>query len=206
MFKINVLLLFTIYLIKYTNAYFYVPTFMSNLPFQDGMAFAQRNNSLILFGGENATNTYTNNLYELSQLSDTFSWKTLNQTNTPPGTIYGQSIIHQNTMHLFGGMTNSTTNQLIPLQHYQYSFQNQSWTSSSTNAQNVSLNATTVPLNRKLFSATFDGNSKIYFYGGALNESAIFSDFWSYDLNTNQYTQLPNIQLPRYAHSASYLR
>jgi N-acetylneuraminic acid mutarotase len=202
----NILLLFSFYLIQHAHAYFYVPTFMSNLPFQDGMAYAQRNNSLVLFGGENATDTYTNNMYQLTQLSDTFSWETLNQTNTPPGMIYGQSIIHQDTMHVFGGITNSTSDQFVPLQHYQYSFQNQSWSSSTTNTQTISLNSTTMPLNRKLFSSTFDGTSKVYFYGGALNESIIFSDFWSFDINTSQYTRLPNINLPRYAHSASYLR
>jgi N-acetylneuraminic acid mutarotase len=193
--------------IELADAYFYVPNFMSNLPFQGGMATATRNNNtLLMFGGENATNSYTNNLYQLTQSSDTFNWQILQQNNAPPGTLYAQAVVtnNNNNMYLLGGMTNTTNNQIVPLQNYQFSFSTNTWTPSSSN--NVTLsNTTQLPYNRKLFSATYDNQNKIYIYGGALNETAIFSDFYSLDITTQQYTALPTPQIPRYGHTASLL-
>lgn len=199
------LLLFS--LLSVTEAYFYVPSFMSNLPFQGGMASATKNNSLYMFGGENATTSYTNNLYKLDQLTDTFTWETVNQVNTPPGTLYGQAVMTNNDtqMYLLGGMTNATNNQSVPLQYYQFAFDTNTWAAATTNT-----NATgnfTMPLNRKLFSANYDSSTnKIFIYGGALNENAIFSDLWSFDTTTQQFTQLPELGVPRYSHTASLLR
>ncbi|KAG2204229.1 hypothetical protein INT46_008844 [Mucor plumbeus] len=170
------------------------------------MASAAKNNSLYMFGGENATNSYTNNLYKLDQLTDTFTWETVNQVNTPPGTLYGQAVITNNDtqMYLLGGMTNATNNQLVPFQYYQFAFDTNTWTAPTTNT-----NATgniTMPLNRKLFSANYDSStSKIFIYGGSLNESAIFSDLWSFDTTTQQFTQLPELGVPRYSHTTSLL-
>lgn len=180
---------------------------MSNLPFQDGSATAVRNNNaLVLFGGENATNSYTNNLYQLTQTSDSFNWQILQQNNAPPGALYGQAIVvnNNNNMLLLGGMTNITNNQMVPLQNYQFDFNTNTWTPSSNNNATIS-NTTALPLNRKLFTATYDNQNKIYIYGGALNGTAIFSDFYSLDITTQQYTQLPNPQVARYGHTASLL-
>ncbi|KAI8987259.1 hypothetical protein BDF20DRAFT_849116 [Mycotypha africana] len=193
-------------LITLSEAYFYVPDFMANLPFKGGMSAAQKDKSLILFGGENATTTYTNDLYQLTRVADTFTWQTLSQQNAPPGNVYGQAIITKDNKNMFlmGGMTNTTNNQIIPLQYYQYSFDSSSWSPAITNG-NTSIDPKGIPLNRKLFSATYDGSSKVYIYGGALNETAIFSDFWMMDLNTKKFTPLPSPNIPRYAHTASYL-
>jgi N-acetylneuraminic acid mutarotase len=181
---------------------------MATLPFKGGMASARRNNSIILFGGENATNSFTDDLYQLTQLTDTFNWQRLPQTNTPPGNLYGQAIITSNNdaMYLLGGMTNTTNNQIAPLQIYQYTFDNHSWNAAPTNTAQVSTNSTSIPLNRKLFSATYDSQNKVYIYGGALNASAIFPDFYVLDLSTNQFAALPNPGVPRYSHTSSLLR
>ncbi|RCI04781.1 hypothetical protein CU098_012460 [Rhizopus stolonifer] len=168
------------------------------------MASAQRNMSLVMFGGENATTTYTNNLYQLTQTQDSFDWQVMTQNNPPPGTIYGQAVVSKdlNSMYLLGGVSNATANQQVPFQYYQFSFSNSSWTAGPTNSIT---NTTNMPLNRKLFSATYDGSNKIYIYGGALNESAIFYDFFSFDITTNQFTSLTAPNIPRYAHTGSYL-
>ncbi|KAL9543139.1 hypothetical protein MBANPS3_008258 [Mucor bainieri] len=193
-------------LLSVTEAYFYVPSFMSNLPFQGGMSTAQKNNSLYMFGGENATTSYTNNLYKLDQLNDTFNWETVNQVNAPPGTLYGQAVVTDNGSHMYllGGMANATNNQVANLQYYQFAFDTNTWTAPTTNTN--STGNITMPVNRKLFSANYDSaNNKIYIYGGSLNDSTIFADFWSFDTTTQQFTQLQNPGVPRYAHTASLL-
>ncbi|KAI9470033.1 MAG: hypothetical protein EXX96DRAFT_532376 [Benjaminiella poitrasii] len=101
-------------------------------------------------------------------------------------------------------MTNASNNHLLPLQYYQYAFDTSTWTAASTNT-NTTLTSP-FPYNRKLFSATYDEkNDKVYIYGGALNETAIFSDFWVMDVATQQFTALPSVDVPRYAHTASLL-
>lgn len=196
-----------IVLLSVVDAYFYVPNFMSNLPFKGSMATATRNNSLILFGGENATNAYTQDLYQLTQTPTSFNWQVLLQNNPPPGTLYGQSVVtnNNNNMYLLGGMTNTTNNQVFPFQTYQYSFGSNTWTPSPLN--NVSLtNTTAVPLNRKLHSVTYDNNNKIYIYAGAINATAVYNDFFSLDISTQQYTSLPTPGVRRFGHTASFLR
>lgn len=207
------LLLITLLLssIAFTDAYFYVPNFMSNLPFQGGMATAQRNNTLLMFGGENATNRFTNNLYQISQLPNTFQWQVLEQNNRPPGTLYGQAIVanNNNHMYLLGGVTNTTINQVAPFQYYQFAFDTNTWTAAATNNGNVSSNATITPMNRYAFSATYDGQNKIYILGGAIsgiNGTKFFNDFYVLDTTTHQFTQLPGPNVSRSGHTASYLR
>jgi N-acetylneuraminic acid mutarotase len=181
---------------------------MANLPFKGGMSTSTRGkDSLIMFGGENATDSYTNNLYKLSQVGESFTWEILQQNNPPPGTLYGQSVITKdnNNMYLLGGMTNATNNQRVPFQSYQYSFPTSTWTASPNNNVNIA-NSTTLPLNRKLFSATFNGDSKAYIYGGALNATTVFNDFFTFDTTTQQYAPLPPTDIGRYGHSASLLR
>ncbi|OBZ81729.1 Acyl-CoA-binding domain-containing protein 4, partial [Choanephora cucurbitarum] len=167
------------------------------------MATAQRNSSLIMFGGETPLSTFNNsNMYELTQTSNSFDWRTINQVNAPPGNIYGQAVVSsdQNRMYLLGGMTNATDNREVPFQYYTFNFQNNSWTAAPTNT-----NATNMPLNRKLFSATYDNANKIYIYGGALNSTAIFNNFFSFDISTNQFTPLASPNVYRFGHTASYL-
>lgn len=93
---------------------------MSSLPFQAGSAFVTRNNSLIIFGGQNATTVYTNNLYQLTQTSDSFTWEELPQNNPPPGNLYGQAVISSTgqTMLLLGGLSEATVNREMPIQMY----------------------------------------------------------------------------------------
>ncbi|GAA5799861.1 hypothetical protein HPULCUR_005280 [Helicostylum pulchrum] len=170
------------------------------------MATATRNNSLILFGGENATNAYTQDLYQLTQTPTSFNWQILQQNNPPPGTLYGQAVVtsNNNNMYLLGGMTNTTDNQVFPLQTYQYSFESNTWTPSPSNNLSIT-NATTVPWNRKLHSVTYDNNNKIYIYAGAVNTTAVFDDFFSLDTSTQQYTRLPSPGVARFGHTASFL-
>ncbi|KAI8080391.1 hypothetical protein BDF21DRAFT_418922 [Thamnidium elegans] len=193
-----------IVLLSAVDAFFYVPNFMSNLPFKGGMATATRNNSLIMFGGENATNAYTQDLYQLTQTPTSFNWQILQQNNPPPGTLYGQAVVANNNMYLLGGMTNTTDNQVFPLQLHQYSFDSNTWTSSPSNNLSIT-NATAVPWNRKLHSVTYDNNNKIYIYAGSVNMTSVFGDFFSFDISTQQYTSLPNPGVGRFGHTTSFL-
>ncbi|KAI7848065.1 hypothetical protein BDC45DRAFT_524491 [Circinella umbellata] len=186
-----------------TQAYFYVPNFMSTLPFQGGSAYATKGDSLIIFGGENATTSFTNKLYQLQQTSNTYTWKELPQQNPPPGALYGQAMVSNtgNTLIVMGGMTQATTDQVVPIQMYSYDFGTTKWNAAPTNT-NAS---NTVPFNRQMFSATYDNSSTVYIYGGSLNASAIFPDFYALNTQTLQFTQLPDPGIPRYGHTASLL-
>lgn len=191
--------------ITHTYAYFYKSGFMTSLPFQGAMATAQRNNSLLLFGGENATSHYTNTFYQLTQTSSTYDWSTVPQTNTPPGVSYAQAVVvnNSNDMYVMGGMNQDTLGQMAPLQYYKYSFDSQSWTAASTN--NLT-NATGVPLNRYLFSATYDGNNTIYIFGGRIYLLGTLPYFHKFDISTGQFTELPSPGITCSGHTASYLR
>lgn len=188
-----------------TDAYFYVPNFMNSLPFQAGSAFATRNNSLIVFGGQNATTVYTNNLYQLTQTSDSFTWEELPQNNRPPGNLYGQAVISSTgqTMLLLGGLGEATVNQLVPIQMYSYNFSTQTW---GAWANNNNANVTDVPYNRQMFSASYDNSNTVYIFGGSLNMSAIYQDFYALDTSTMSFTELPNPGQGRYGHTSSFLR
>ncbi|KAI9258033.1 hypothetical protein BDA99DRAFT_561472 [Phascolomyces articulosus] len=190
-----------------TQAYFYVPNFMSTLPFQGGSAYATRGDSIYIFGGENATSSHTNKLYQLQQTSTSFTWREVPQTNPPPGALYGQAMVSNTgkTMLLLGGMSDQTANQEIPLQLYSYNFDTTEWHAAPTNNN---LNATaSIPYNRQLFSATYDNGTTLYIYGGSLNNTAIFPDFYKVDVGTSNFvfTELPNPGIPRYGHTASLL-
>ncbi|KAG1149970.1 hypothetical protein G6F37_000920 [Rhizopus arrhizus] len=177
---------------------------MENLPYQGAIATAQRNNSLLLFGGENATSHYTNTFYQLTQTSSTYDWSTVPQTNTPPGVSYAQAVVvnNSNDMYVIGGMDQDTLGQMAPLQYYKYSFDSQSWTAASTN--NLT-NATGVPLNRYLFSATYDGNNTIYIFGGRIYLFSTLPYFHKFDISTGQFTELPGPGVSCSGHTASYL-
>lgn len=178
---------------------------MSSLPFQAGSAFATRNNSLIIFGGQNATTVYTNNLYQLTQTSDSFTWEELPQNNPPPGNLYGQAVISSTgqTMLLLGGLAEATVNRELPIQMYSYNFSTQTWAGW---ANNNNANATNVPLNRQMFSASYDNSNTVYIFGGSLNNSAIYQDFYALDTRSMSFTPLPSPNQGRYGHTASYLR
>ncbi|KAI9497965.1 hypothetical protein BDB00DRAFT_755847 [Zychaea mexicana] len=84
---------------------------------------------------------------------------------------------------------------------YSYDFGTGAWAAAPTN-----VNATTaVPYNRQLFSATYDNSSTVYIYGGALNNTAIFSDFYALNTQTLAFTPLPTPGVSRYGHTASLL-
>ncbi|KAG0167483.1 hypothetical protein DFQ28_005978 [Apophysomyces sp. BC1034] len=179
---------------------------MASLPFQGGMAYVQRNNSLIVYGGANATSRYTNKLYQLTQSTDTFTWEELPQQGPlPPGSVYSQAVLSTsgNNMLVIGGMYSQATVQ-SPLQIYVYRFDTHTWTASATNTPT---NTTTgVPLNRKLFSATGDKSNNVYICGGIdANNSQVFSDFYMFSPTTLSFTKLPDVQEPRYGHTSSLL-
>ncbi|KAG0175531.1 Acyl-CoA-binding domain-containing protein 5 [Apophysomyces sp. BC1015] len=175
---------------------------MATLPFKGGMASAQRNNSLILFGGENATVGYANDLYQLTQTADSYTWKILPQA--PVGVTYGRSVVSGDNFHVFGGISPDTVNRALPFQMYTYSFTNGNWAAAQSN---TNLNATGIPLNRQLFSATtYNNGNNVYICGGSLNASYVFPpELWSLDLTTMKYQQLPSPPVARYGHSASLL-
>lgn len=213
-------LLFTLLVLVWSSttvhAYFYVPNFMSTLPFGGGMATAQRNNSMILFGGENDSTSYANTLYQLTQNSTGFTWEALPQKNAAQGVVYAQAIVSrdQSSLMVIGGQgnftatppsTNGTTNSTtpsntttIPLQLQLYNFNSASWT--TYNKPGVELVE-----NRKLFSATYmESANKIYIYGGASSEQKVFSDLWVIDAATTTYTFTKlSSYYARYGHTGS---
>jgi N-acetylneuraminic acid mutarotase len=191
------------------HGYFYVPNFMNSLPFKGGMSSAQRNNSLYLFGGENATTTYTNDLYKLTQTSDSYTWEIVQQINPPPGTIYGQAYTTADSENLvlLGGTTNDTTAAVKALQIYVYNYASQTWTANTSNTDIVNQNDTSILFNRESFSATYNAKTQqTYVFGGALpGLGAIFSDFRVLDANFKA-TTLNSPNVGRYGHTASLLR
>lgn len=188
------------------QGYFYAPNLASTLPFKGGMAFAQRNQSMILFGGENATTAYTNDLYQLTQTSNGYVWNILPQSNPPPGTTFGEAIYttQGDSLYLLGGISQTTANQVLPMQVYQYSFESQAWQTLGNGSTNATGGA---PNNRQLFSASLDqSGNKVYIFGGALNMTASFNDLWEFDLSTRTFTQLPSFSVAIYGHTSSLLR
>jgi N-acetylneuraminic acid mutarotase len=201
------------------QAYFYVPNFMSTLPFGGGMATAQRNNSMVLFGGETDSTAYANTLYQLTQSDTGFTWKSLPQNNAAQGAVYAQAIVSQDqsSLMVIGGQgnfsaqspsnaTNSTSpatssnSTALPLQLQLYNFASASWSTFSPPAN------TAMPNNRKLFSATYSSSSnKVYIYGGATDEQNVFNDLWVMDGKTSVFTQLKPYYA-RYGHTGSMTR
>lgn len=207
---LSFLLLSTVLLVNSVQGYFYVPTFMNNLPFKGGMAYAQKNDSLYLFGGENATVGYTNDLYKLTQTATSYNWEIVPQQNAPNGTTFGRSYITADgqNMVLMGGMSATTFGRGLPMQIYTYNFASQSWTANPNNANtNVS---NPIPANfvynREFFTATYDAkNQKTYVFGGAVSKSnTVFNSLHVYDANF-QATALPSTQYGRYGHAAGVL-
>lgn len=199
------LLLLGLWSATLSDAYFYVPNFMSSLPFQGGSAFAQRgSNSIVIFGGENGTTPYTNGLYQLQQTGDTFTWQALEQQNPPPGSTYGQAIVSNtgSTFLLMGGLSQTQSNQSLPLQMYSYNFDTKTW---GAWGGNTNANASGVPLNRQRFTATYDNNTSVYIYAGVANNN-ILGDFYKLDTSKMQFTKLSDPGQPRYGHTASILR
>ncbi|KAL0074760.1 hypothetical protein F4703DRAFT_1798774 [Phycomyces blakesleeanus] len=187
------------------HGYFYVPNFMASLPFKGGMSYAQVNSSIVMFGGENATTSFTNNLYQLTQTETSFTWNTLPQQNPPEGSVYGQSVVSSTGTSLLqlGGITQSAVAYLslnttvpMPLQLHMYSFATGAWSSP---------NITGAPVNRNRFSATIDSSNKIYIYGGALIQGTVLSDLWVLDANAGTYTQLQPTDVGHYGHTTSIL-
>ncbi|KAI8377308.1 hypothetical protein BD560DRAFT_367080 [Blakeslea trispora] len=188
------------------QAYFYVPSFSNVLPFKGGMAYARKDKSLYLFGGENATTSYTNNLYKLTQTDSSYNWELVPQTNAPDGTMYAQSYVTADgsNMVVMGGMTNATAGKDAPLQIRSYNFASQTWTQPSTNTGNAS--ATSFPLNREFFSLAYDSkNQKSYVFGGAVSGAGkVFNDLQVLDASFKP-TALKATPSGRYGHTASII-
>ncbi|KAI8388370.1 uncharacterized protein BYT42DRAFT_559868 [Radiomyces spectabilis] len=204
----HVLLMALMALVSSAHAYYYQAS-LDNLPFMDGMAFAQRNNSLLLFGGEGRMGL-TNNFYELTQTPKGFTWRSLPQNNTPPPNVYSQAVVSNsgNSFILFMGSTaTSQSNPNSTIATYFYDFQSQQW---AANPSNNNPNATGLPIARKQFTATVDKNDNIYVFGGQTMASSNGSpgtplgDLWVFDKNLNA-KQLANAPLPLYGHTTTYL-
>lgn len=192
--------------VSYVHAYFSTPNMENTLPFKSAIATAQRNNSMILFGGENATTWYTNDLYQLEATSTGFEWRALPQNNPPPPTINARAVYMESmdAMIMLGGFTQTTANVYMPIQVYTYFFANQTWVPAASNNE---VNDTIVPANRRDFAVAADQqNNHIYIYGGSLNDTAIYNDLWILDTVTMTFTQLPPTDVGHYSHSISLLR
>ena len=193
-------------LIGYCHGYFNAPNLQNTLPFQSMIASAQRNSSLLLFGGENATNSYTNEFFQLTQIENGFSWTTLPQTNPPPPTSMGKAVYvdGSDALLLIGGMSSGTANLLGPIQIYLHDFASTNW---QPWGGNNATNATGIPANRIEFSVSLDNqSSRIYVYGGGVNSTIAFNDLWVLDMATMAFAQLPSSDVARYGHSTSLLR
>lgn len=203
------LFLSTFVLMNSVQGYFYVPTYMNTLPFKGGMASAQSNNSLYLFGGENATTSYTNDLYQLTQTSTSYDWNIVEQKNRPNGTVYSKSFVTADgqNMILLGGMSNTTFGRALPLQIYNFNFASQTWTAQLQNTNETVGNPAPANFvfNREFFSATYNAKTQqTYIYGGT-NLSTIFNSLHVYDSNF-QATALKPTPYGRYGHTTSILR
>ena len=191
--------------IQSVYGYFYLSNLANSLPFKGMMASARLNNSLYLFGGENATSHYSNDFYKLTQTSDGFTWSIVPQTNSPAGTAASQAYItsDQQNFVLLGGMSSTTVGKIAPLQIYTYNFASQSW-ALRTN-QNQSVDTTSFIYNREAFSATYDSSSQTTYICGGDNTSAVFNTLHKLDSNF-QATPLASAPEARYGHTASILR
>lgn len=185
------------------HAYFDTGANTDAFPFMDGMVSVNRNNTIIYYGGENATTPYTNQMYGLSNiLTGSPTFNKIQTTNAGPAVLYAQAVISASgdSMLLLGG-TNPVIASNVSLGVYQFSFPTNTW---------FTVNATgaTMPQNRMMFSATLVG-SKLYVYGGVTTDNlGYFNDFWSLDLASGQYawTNLTSAGLPiRYGHTATAL-
>lgn len=192
--------------VGYVHAYFSTPNMEHTLPFKSAIATAQRNNSMILFGGENATTWFTNDLYELEATSTGFEWSVLPQNNPPPPISNARAVYMErmDAMVVLGGITNATQNMYLPMQVYTYFFTNQTWVPAASNNE---INDTIVPNNRRDFAVAADQqNNRIYIYGGGINSTAINNDLWILDTTSMTFTQLPPTDVGHYGHSISLLR
>lgn len=206
----SILALLAFLFISPAVGYYSQPELLITMPFQEGVAATKRGKSIIAVGGETNLVSYSNNLNQLEQWPTGYTWTSLPQQNSPPASAYGRAVVSKdnNTMYLIGGITNTTKNQAVPLQVYQYNFGTTAW-SAQLNTNNVTSNASTTatPLNRWLHTTTPDPNTgNIYIYAGAFNTSVMYADFWLLDPSTMVYTSLPSPQIRRYGHTATLTR
>lgn len=204
---ITILLLLTnILFIKSTNGYFPQSDLLVTMPYKLGLAGDKRGRSIIVFGGESNKEKYTNDLNQLTQTPTGYTWTSLPQQNTPPATAYGRAVVSKdgNSMVVLGGIANATNNQVLPLQIYQYNFNSTTWSSQMNTNNMTNTNTTTTPLNRWLHTATADPNTgRIYIYGGVLNDTSIFADFWLFDPSSMAFTSITAPNVRRYGHTAT---
>ncbi|KAF7723203.1 hypothetical protein EC973_002278 [Apophysomyces ossiformis] len=139
-------------------------------------------------------------------------------------TIYGASTVTiNNTIYIYGGYSDLT--QLIspndqslmtfgghlpvnvtstlppePLRYYKYSFANNTWTPLQKTIG--------APMERFWHSATLTPDkTTVYLYGGMNITGPLYDDFWQYDIERDEWTDLTTYQsTPRCGHTASMLR
>jgi hypothetical protein len=166
------------------------------------MTSAQLGNSLYLFGGENDTVAFSNELYKLTLTGNTFSWESVRQINAPNGNVAGQGYIKSDnqSMVVMGGYTAAMKDFEI----HTYNFASQTWTANTIAATNPDA---LIFSNRKSFSATYDPNTQqTYVYGGYDYTTKNFTnDFVVFDENF-QLTYLTTPSNAYTGHSASLTR
>ncbi|CAO3588672.1 unnamed protein product [Absidia cylindrospora] len=200
------LLLPCIFFITSTDGYFSQSDLLVTMPFKVGLAADKRGQSMIVFGGGSRMEKYTNDLNQVTQTSIGYTWTSLPQQNTPPATAYGRAVVSKDghSMVIIGGISNATVNQALPLQIYQYNFDTTTWSSHSNPNNVTNATATLSPLNRYLHTTTPDPKTgRIYIYGGAVNETFMFDDFWLFDPSSMAFTSLTAPDVRRYGHTAT---
>ncbi|KAI8582373.1 hypothetical protein K450DRAFT_228657 [Umbelopsis ramanniana AG] len=189
------------------HAYFDTGANTDAMPFMDGMVSVNRNDTIIYYGGENATTPYTNQMYALSNiLSGSPTFSKVPQTNAGPNILYGQAVISSTgqTMTVVGGANPAfASNATLPI--FQFNFATNSWSVGTTAGAAA---GGPMPQTRMMFSASLV-KTKLYIYGGVTTDNlGYFNDFWSLDLSTTPYTwtNLTTTGLPvRYGHAATVL-
>ncbi|KAI9302309.1 hypothetical protein BJ944DRAFT_242482 [Cunninghamella echinulata] len=205
--------------ISNVNAYFAQTNLYTQLPFKAGIAADQLNNSMILFGGEGATEKYIGSLNQLTQTDKGFTWSALPQKNSPIPVSFAEGIVSRNgdSFMVLGGSGENTYGQQQQQQQQQgnntnanttvtnaplllqlYNFQSQTW--SNTTVANG-------PSNRQEFTATYNPTDNlIYIYGGR-TQNATLSDLWIMNANANNggitFSQVESPPYSRFGHSAS---
>jgi hypothetical protein len=170
------------------------------------MTSAQLGNSLYLFGGENDTVAFSNELYKLTLTGNTFSWESVRQINAPNGNVAGQGYIKSDnqSMVVMGGYTAAMKDFEI----HTYNFASQTWTANASNTATVNRKNPSIVFNRNKFSATYNPKTQnTYIFGGYRIGNFSFD---AYVLDSNfKVTTLSSRNVGnngRYGHTASLTR
>ncbi|ORX53646.1 galactose oxidase [Hesseltinella vesiculosa] len=206
------LLVGTLALASTVHGYFNSAQLMQSIPFQGGMASAVFNNSMILFGGENATTQFSSGLYQLTQTSSGYTWNALPQANAPVPVTYAQGLASADGLQfmVLGGngqftttVNNATTNSTSTVPNTNMTLLMQAYTLSTGTWKTVTT-LPNMPANRFRFAAAYDASANnIYVFGGvSSNNFNVMSDLYVINSQTG-VKQLASSQCGIYGHTAT---